>query len=237
LQEVVDSNRQNNKITILCPFRWNGIGNTDFTGKRPTLAYWYADLKIKLQQWATHFKTQPDVWIELWNEPYRYDRADGYTDDIWLADMNDLTATIRNTGNKNMVLVPCAEQGQDETVLINKGSTFLLGKTNILFDVHAYEKWLLVSNTAMGNRLQLLKENNIPVIFGETAPMNAGILMDTKPFLDSIYNRGLSIAAWVWKYNATDQDALLDAVGNPNNNNNNSWGTAYKTLCLKARNP
>jgi mannan endo-1,4-beta-mannosidase len=237
LQAVVDSNRKNNMVTIICPFRWNGLAVTDFTGKRPTLTSWYVDYKTKLTQWATQFKNQQDVWIELWNEPYRYDRADGYTDDIWVSDMNDLTTIIRNTGNKNIILVPCAEQGQDESVLNNKGAAFLIGKTNILFDVHAYEKWLLVTNTAMGSRLQQLKQNNLPVIFGEVAPINAGTLMNPKPFLDSIYNRGLSVSAWLWKYNGNDQDALLNAQGLPNDNNNNNWGTTYKTLCLKARNP
>ncbi len=237
LQAVVDSNRKGNRITIICPFRWNGISNTDFTGTRPALTYWYADLKIKLQQWAIQFKTQEDVWIELWNEPYRYDRADGYTDDIWLTDMNDLLAAIRNTGNKNIVLVPCAEQGQDESVLINKGNAFLAGKSNILFDVHAYEKWLLVSNANMGGRLQLLKEKKLPVFFGELAPMNAALLMNPAPFLDSVYKRGLSCTPWLWKYDANDVDALLTAQGLPNDNNNNNWGTAYKTICFKVRNP
>jgi mannan endo-1,4-beta-mannosidase len=237
LQGVVDSNRINNKITIICPFRWNGVTNTDFTGKRPALTYWYADCKTKLAQWATHFKNQPDVWIELWNEPYRFDRADGYTDDIWMNDMNDLTAAIRNTGNKNIILVPCAEQGQDESVLNNKGAAFLAGKTNILFDVHAYEKWLTIPNVTMGNRLQQLKQNKLPIIFGEVAPLNASVLMNPMPFLDSIYSRGLSCTAWVWKNDGNDTDALLNAQGLPNDNNNNNWGTNYKTFCLKVRNP
>jgi mannan endo-1,4-beta-mannosidase len=237
LQAVVDSNKINNKITIICPFRWNGVTNTDFTGKMPSQSYWYADCKIKLAQWASHFKNQPDVWIELWNEPYRYDRADGYTDDIWMNDMNDLTAAIRNTGNKNIILVPCAEQGQDESVLINKGAAFLANKRNILFDVHAYEKWLFVPTSVMGNRLQQLKQNKLPVIFGEVAPMNASTLMNPKPFLDSVYAKGLSCMAWVWKYDGADTDALLNAQGLPNDNNNNNWGTTYKTFCLKVRNP
>jgi mannan endo-1,4-beta-mannosidase len=237
LQAVVDSNRINNKVTIICPFRWNGVTNTDFTGKRPSLTYWYSDCKTKLAQWAAQFKNQPDVWIELWNEPYRYDRADGYTDDIWLDDMNDLTAAIRNTGNKNIILVPCAEQGQDESVLNNKGAAFLFTKRNILFDVHAYEKWLLVPNSTVGSRLQQLKQNKLPIIFGEVAPMNAGILMNPKAFLDSVYNRGLSCTAWVWKNDGADTDALLNAQGFPNDNNNNNWGSTYKTFCLKPRNP
>ena len=237
LQAVVDSNRLNNRITILCPFKWDGLPATDFTGKMPALTYWWNDFKIKLQQWALHFKDQPDVWLELWNEPYRYDRADGYTDAVWLSNMNELTAVIRNTGNKNIILVPCAEQGQDESVLINKSAEFLDGKTNILFDIHAYEKWLLVPATTMSNRLQQLKQLKLPVIFGETAPVNAGALMDPNAFLDSVYNRGMSTLGWVWKYDSNDTDALLNAQGLPNNNNNNNWGNLYKSFCLKARMP
>ena len=53
---------------------------------------------------AIQFKDQNDVWIEVWNEPYRYDLTDGYTDAIWLQNMNELTAIIRATGNKNIIV-------------------------------------------------------------------------------------------------------------------------------------
>lgn len=237
LQAIVDSNRVNNRITIICPFRWNGVATTDFSGKMPAQTYWWNDFKIKLQQWAAQFKNQQDVWIEVWNEPYKYDKTDGYTDDLWVSNMNELVAIIRNTGNENIILVPCAEQGQDETVLNNKGSLFLAGKKNILFDIHAYEKWLLVSNAAISNRLLQLKQNNIPIIFGETAPLNAGVLMNPKPFLDSAYYNGLSICAWVWKYDGNDKDALLNAQGLPNDNNNYNWGTTFKACSVQTRKP
>ena len=237
LQAIIDSNRKDNRITILCAFGWDGTSATEYTGKRPSQTLWWQNHKIKLQQWAAYFKNQKDVWIEVWNEPYRYDRADGYTDDIWMNDMNEMVAVIRNAGNENVIIVPCAEQGQDETVLINKGALFLNSKKNILFDVHAYEKWLLVSNANMGSRLQNLKTNNLPVIFGETAPLNAGVLMNTKPFLDSIYNLGFSVTAWVWKYSSNDKDALLDDNGLPNNNGNNNWGSTFKAITTKPRNP
>lgn len=237
LQTIVDSNRVNNRITILCPFQWNGVATTDFSGKIPTLAYWWKDFKIKLEQWSTQFKNQQDVWIEVWNEPYRFDRSDGYTDDLWVSNMNELVTIIRSTGNENIILVPCAEQGQDESVLNNKGSAFLTGKRNILFDIHAYEKWLLVSNSEISSRLLQLKQNNIPIIFGETAPLNAGILMDPKPLLDIAYNNGLSVCAWVWKKDANDKDALLNTQGLPNDNNNNNWGTTFRTFSTQIRKP
>jgi len=237
LQTIVDSNRANNRITILCPFGWNGKSSSVFSGLMPTQTYWWNDYKIKMAQWATQFANQPDVWIEVWNEPYRYDRTDGYTDDIWTRDMNSMVNIIRNSGNKNIVLVPCAEQGQDESVLNNKGNSFLLGKNNILFDIHAYEKWLLMPNQTMGSRLAQLQQNKLPILFGETAPMNAGTLMNPAPFLDSVYNRGISVCAWVWKYDSSDQDALLTAGGQPNNTNNNNWGSIFQSLCLSPRKP
>lgn len=237
LQAVVDSNRLSNRVTILCPFRWDGVSATDFTGKRPNQTAWWADFKVKLAQWAVQFKSQPDVWIEVWNEPYRYDRADGYTDAMWTSDMNELVAIIRNAGNTNIVLVPCAEQGQDESVLNNVGKSFLVGKSNILFDIHAYEKWLLVANSSIDARLQKLKTNNLPVFFGEVGPMNAGTLMNPSYFLNSLYTNGMSVTAWLWKYSNTDKDALLGTNGLPNDNSNNNWGTTFKNLATQTRNP
>ena len=64
LQAVVDSNRANKKITIICPFRWDGNASTDFTGTMPSQTFWYNNFKTILQQWATHFISQPDVWLE-----------------------------------------------------------------------------------------------------------------------------------------------------------------------------
>jgi mannan endo-1,4-beta-mannosidase len=237
LQSIVDKNRKNNRITILCGFGWDGKKNNEFTGKSPSQTFWLASYKEKLKQWAVHFMNQSDVWIEVWNEPYRYDRADGYTDDIWEKDMTELVATIRNTGNQSIILVPCAEQGQDESVLINRSASFLQKNPNIIFDIHAYEKWLLESDLAIIKKLDLLRQNNIPIIFGETAPMNAGVLMNPSFFLNTIHSRGLSVCAWVWKYDENDQDALLTAMGMPNDNNNNNWGSTFKNIATKPRNP
>lgn len=237
LQNIVDENRKQNKISWICAFGWDGNSSTLFTGKSPANAFWWEDYKSKLRLWAIQFKNQNDVWIEVWNEPYRYDRADGYTDEIWLQNMNELTAIIRETGNKNIVVIPCAEQGQDESVLINKGKSFLNGKSNIIFDIHAYEKWLLDTPSNATNRIEALNKLDLPIIFGEIAPMNAGLLMNPAPFLNIIYDKEISVCAWVWKKDETDLDALMTRDGLPNNNNNNNWGTTFKNITLRSRNP
>ena len=236
LEAIVAENRANNFITILCPFGWNGTTENLFTGKKPTETLFYSDFKNQLELWAETFKDQDDVWIEVWNEPYRFDRADGYTDDIWLSDMTTLYQTVRSK-TSSIILIPCAEQGQDESVLINVGSFFLNGKTNVLFDIHAYEKWLLESEDNMFQRLSALENKELPVFFGEIAPVNSGVLMNPNPLLDLLSDSGISLAAWLWKYDEDDQDALLTKDGNPNNVNNNNWGSSYRNLALKERNP
>ncbi|WP_299128484.1 cellulase family glycosylhydrolase [uncultured Winogradskyella sp.] len=235
LQAIVDDNRANNLVTILCPFGWDGQASNLLTGKFPAeTAFWEA-YKVKLALWAEHFKEQSDVWIEVWNEPYRFDRMDGYTDQNWLSTMTELYTIIRNTGNTNIVLIPCAEQGQDESVLINIGNLFLDTTDNVLFDIHAYEKWLLEPTAEIENRIQNLVDLNLPLFFGEVAPVNSGVLMNPEVFLDIIHNNQLSYAAWLWKYDETDQDALLTSDGSPNNFNNNNWGTLFRFFAFKDR--
>jgi mannan endo-1,4-beta-mannosidase len=68
------------------------------------------------------------------------------------------------------------------------------------------KKWLLDSETNINNH-ELLKQKNLPIFFGETAPLNAGILIKT--ILDVISFRGLSVCAWIWKNDENDIDALL----------------------------
>ena len=236
LEAIVAENRANNLITTLCPFGWDGTTENLFTGKKPTETFFYADFKNQIELWAETFKDQDDVWIEVWNEPYRFDRTDGYTDDIWLSDMTTLYQIVRNK-TSSIILIPCAEQGQDESVLINVGSSFLNGKTNVLFDIHAYENWLLDSEDNMSQRLSVFENKKLPVFFGEIAPVNSGVLMNPNPLLDLLSDSGISLAAWLWKYDEDDQDALLTKDGNPNNVNNNNWGSSYRSLALKGRNP
>jgi mannan endo-1,4-beta-mannosidase len=150
--------------------------------------------------------------------------------------MTTLYQIVRNK-TSSIILIPCAEQGQDESVLINVGSSFLNGKTNVLFDIHAYEKWLLESEGNMSQRLSALENKNLPIFFGEIAPVNSGVLMNPNPLLDLLSDSGISLAAWLWKYDEDDQDALLTKDGNPNNVNNNNWGSSYRSLALKGRNP
>jgi len=230
LQSIVDNNRASGLVTILCPFSyWNGTEAINLLGQNPSQTWFWEDYKAEMRSIANQFKNQPDVWIEVWNEPYMYDNSNGYSPELWLSDMRAMVDNIRSTGASNIVLVPGNETGQSEQVILTHGAQLLAGRSNIAFDIHAYEKWLYGSKENVKQRLSSLRNSGFAVIIGEVGPKNVE-LIDPSNFLAAVKEEGNSTLAWIWKYDSNDQDALLDSNGNPNNNNNYNWGTTYKSF-------
>lgn len=232
LQNIVNQNRANGKITILCPFGWvDDTGQrTLFTGLNPRSQAFYDEYKVKMNAFAEHFKNQPDVWIEVWNEPYHWNNEKDYNHDLWLADLTDMVDNLRKVeGFENIILVPGNEQGQSEDAIIEKGKDLLNGRYNLLFDLHAYEKWLNGTNQAqLINRIQAIQNNGFAFIFGEVGVENVGDLMQVNHFLDASDATNSSVLAWVWNQNSEDKNALLSDDGTPNDNNNNDWGSQFQ---------
>ncbi len=232
LQNIVNDNRANGKVTILCPFGWDGSAATEFVGQNPSQTSWWVSYKTKYRAIAKQFKNQPDVWLEVWNEPYWYDRSHGYSDALWLSDMKAMVDNIRSTGATNIVLVPGAETGQDESVLLARGPSLLSGRTNVGFDIHAYEKWLRDTQPSVESRIQSVKTAGLSMLFGEVGPFNTAEIMNPANFLAAARTQQSTVSAWFWKYDGTDLDALLNIDGTPNDNGNNSWGSTYRDFTL-----
>jgi mannan endo-1,4-beta-mannosidase len=231
LESIVQDNRANRKVTILCPFGWDGTNQTMFTGKNPSQTAWWNDYLTRFRAVANHFKNQSDVWFEVWNEPYTWNRV-GYSDDLWLSDMRSMISNIRSTQATNPIVIPGAEQGQGESVILRYGKSLLQQDARLVFDVHAYEKWLSQPQTTIESRLRALNAANLPVIFGELGPQNAGQLLDPKPFLAAAKAQNVNVLAWVWKpsTNATDANALFKPDGTLNNLNNFNWASAFQSF-------
>ena len=235
LQQIVDQNRANNRITILCPFGWvNNNGERQlFTGLNPSEQSFYSDYKDKMRQIAQQFSDQPDVWIELWNEPYHWNNENGYTHALWLADMEDMVNNLRQVeGFENIIIVPGNEQGQSEDVLLANGNALMSGRFNLLFDLHAYEKWLLdQTEEDLVARIQTIRNAGIPFIIGEVGVQNVGEIMPVQPFLNAAQNTQLTTLAWVWNLNSSDNNALLTDEGTANATaTNNFWGTTFQAF-------
>lgn len=235
LQTIVDANRSNGRITILCPFGWvdsSGV-RTLFTGLNPKDQWFYDEYLTKMQSIAEHFKDQTDVWIEVWNEPFHWNNENSYTHERWLETMQSLVDNLRWVeGFESIILVPGNEQGQEEESILTYGHHLNDGRYNLIFDLHAYEKWLVGTNTdSIKNRLAILGQQGILVIFGEVGVHNVSDVMPINHFIDAVDSEGISTLAWLWNTNSQDPNALLTDNGLPHSDSsNNFWGTTFKNF-------
>jgi mannan endo-1,4-beta-mannosidase len=226
LRSIVTDNRRNGLVTVLCPFGWDTL---EVLGLNPSAQPFYTEFKSRMRAIATEFRDEPDVWLEVWNEPYWWQGGRGFTEALWLSDMQDMVDNIRATGNRNIVLVPGGETGQSERAILNQGPQLLAGRSNILFDLHAYEQWLLgASQASISARIRALHAVGAAVIFGETAPFNSGVQMDVRPLLDAAVAERVGVMAWLWKDDETDRASLRTAGGLPNDAGNGAWGTTFR---------
>ena len=234
LQSIVNQNRAHGKITLLCPFGWvNENGDrTLLTGLNPLEQSFYPAYKAKMQAIAQHFSDQPDVWIEVWNEPFHWDNKNNYSHELWLTSMEDMVDNLRASGFNNIILVPGNEQGQSEAALLAKGAALMASHPNLLFDLHAYEKWLVnQTEAAIRTRIALIQSQGFPLIFGEIGVHNVTEVMPVLPFLNAAHSTQVSVLAWLWNENSNDLNALLNDDGQPNATEaNKQWGEKFQAF-------
>lgn len=233
LERIVAENRAHGRITLLCPFGWvdEQGQQTLFTGLNPRSTPFYTAYTERMTTIATHFAGQSDVWMEVWNEPYHWNNANGYTHELWRDDMSTMVALLRDVdGFDNIIVVPGNEQGQSEEALLTYGTSLLATYDNIVFDLHAYEKWHSQSQSAQVARMAALEAAGLPVLFGEVGVSNAGHLLDAEPFLEAADLHHFAVMGWLWKQATQDPNALMNDEGMPNTHQNFDWGTAYHTF-------
>jgi mannan endo-1,4-beta-mannosidase len=146
----------------------------------------------------------------------------------------DMVDNIRRVnGFQNIIVVPGNEQGQSENSIISEGKDLLAGRYNIIFDLHAYEKWLInTTESDLLGRVEKIQALDIAFLIGEVDVINSSGLMQPQNLLSVMNTTGISTIAWLWNRNSSDQNALLMDDGQANNINNNYWGTTYRTfLC------
>ena len=66
----MQNNCRNGPITIPCPFGWDTL---EVLGRNPSEQRFDPAYKARLRAIATEFRDEPDVWLEVWNEPYWWD--------------------------------------------------------------------------------------------------------------------------------------------------------------------
>lgn len=215
LEEVVNNNRAQGLVTILCPFGWDTSGNTQILGNTPSAMSWYGSFKSRLAAVAGKFAGASDVWIEVWNEPYAWDNA-GFSESQWLSDMNDLYRTIRQAGNTNIVLIPGQANDTQETVLLHQGA-FLSGKSNVLATLHCYNGWTAYSQASSESRIQAIRHAGWALLFGEVGRDQWS--SDCTRLLNASVTQQVPSLGWSWA--AADGSSLV------NNGAATSWGQQF----------
>ena len=114
--------------------------------------------------------------------------------------------------------------------LFDEKSEAIENRFNILFDLHAYEKWLVnTDENQLISRMANLKNMDMPIIIGEVGVQNVGDVMEVSHFLSAARAVDISVMAWLWNRNIQYNNALMNEVGQPNSTAaNNYWGKTFK---------
>lgn len=232
LAGIVAHNKAQGLVTIVDMHRWNESTETEFGAKTPSQTPWWGAYVQRLVEDFVPFvrARQDHVWLSPWNEPFVWDGADGATADDWYNEFDTIVGLIREAGGDEIVVVvPAAKQGQDEAPLLSHGRQLVdRHGPNVLFDVHAYQRWLTVSAEDVRARLAALRALDLAIVFGEVGQSNAGESMDASTFLQEATAAEVSVLAWVHKCSDSDPNALLGAdCDGPNDNDNGNWGSKF----------
>lgn len=146
--------------------------------------------------------------------------------------MGEMIDNLRSIdGFTNIIVVPGNEQGQSEIAVLEQGNNLLINRDNIVFDIHAYEKWLInTTETQIKSRIETVNQSGFSFVFGEVGVINASVLMPVDNFLSAVTQTKTITMAWLFNRNTNDQNALLTDDGLENNTNNNNWATTYKNF-------
>ncbi len=228
LQSIADNNRSNGKITIFAPFSWtNANGNvTNILGADPYQTNWidWSAYQSRLATMANQFKGQPDVWLEVMNEPYAWNTPTDPGD--WYSDMNAMVQAIRATGATNTIVIPGGKMGGDEAVILAKGQDLIAADpaNNIVFDLHAYDAWLGgdPSQESLMARMQAILDVGTPFIFGEFGPGSGTPgLNSTRNFIAAVEELSITSLAWMWR--GDDDNRIINSDNSMNGGVHNDW--------------
>ena len=206
LQSLVTSAQNKNQVLILAGFWYDSDafpgGKTPFPGCQLLGSNPQADSRwaAVMQRWKEiaslpFIKNQTFVWINPWNEPYSWNGTGGYTDEMWEKDSKAMIDSIRSSGANNIIALNGSHMGQGHQVIITRGKNVRQGRSNIVFDIHAYSnKWTL-SVSAIRSRFQAIRAAGNAFIIGEFAANGNEIY---QPIMDACRAEKVSLLAWLW---------------------------------------
>jgi mannan endo-1,4-beta-mannosidase len=226
LQTLVSNARSKNLVIILAGMWYDNDafsgGTTPYPdcqllGANPQQDSRWGSVMTRWQQIANlpFIKNHSDVWLNLWNEPYYWDGTHGYTDDMWEVDGKAMVDSIRNIGASNIIVIEGSHTGQGYQVIIDRGKNVRQGRTNVLFDIHAYNSKWNISKTSIQLRFQQIRNSGNAFIVGEFANNGDEVW---QPVMDACRAEKVSLLSWLWgQYKEP-------------------FGTTFEQYCMASRN-
>ena len=206
LQSLVNSARSKGQVLILAGFWYDSDafagGKTPFPGCQ--LLGWNPQQDPRwpaiMKRWKEiaslpFIKNKSDVWINPWNEPYTWDGTNGYNNDMWEKDSKAMVDSIRSSGANNIIALDGSHMGQGHAVIIERGKNVRQGRSNIIFDIHAYSGRWNLSAAAIRSRFQALRDSGNAFIVGEFA---ANGDEPYQAIMDACRAERVSLLAWLW---------------------------------------
>ncbi len=152
-------------------------GDFPSADKMASITTWWTNM-------ANRYKGNPYVWFNLLNEP-----GNGGASILpqWNQVTSQLTAAIRGTGAKNIIVADGAQFGQEandwgcgdipygNSAILTYGKALETKYTNMVYSLHAYSEWGGGStgcssqqlDTRLGNFIDRVKSAGVPMLIGE----------------------------------------------------------------------
>jgi len=190
-------------------------GDFPSADKMASIVTWWTNM-------ANRYKGNPYVWFNLLNEP-----GNGGASILpqWNQVTSQLTAAIRGTGAKNVIVADGAQFGQEandwgcgdipygNSAILTYGKALETKYTNMVYSLHAYSEWGGGStgcssqqlDTRLGNFIDRVKAAGVPMLIGEvgTHPNQAEeqwYEQGQTPATQSVFRvapgRGIGVLTW-----------------------------------------
>jgi mannan endo-1,4-beta-mannosidase len=165
-------------------------------------------LKDYWQDMAQEFGDNPYVWFDLHNEPGNSTS----NSQQWVNYHRELIDIIRAEGANNVIIVEGETWGQDylTQTITNHADAVIAGNENILFSIHAYDRW---NGRDIGAYFDNLHNQDIPIIVGEYGSENVGqsTLDASNRMMTAAQQR--EIGRIVWNAKGDDLNDLTTGTG------------------------
>lgn len=182
-----------------------------------------ADYLQVLEQVATRYKDNPYLWIDIHNEPGRFEGRDGdYS--TWRSQMTMALDTVRAIAPDMILWLSGTAWGQDTGprwghANVNPAESALLANDdivnaydNLVLTVHTYDQWQF-GEARLENYFDMLMQSyDKPIIVGEYGPSLGGNSIPTPTILHNVLDQAdyASVGRVAWTWAAWDANDLVD---------------------------